>query len=244
MSSTANIDMSTVTLEGLCAKIEKGKESKTDNEPIEFVPETVLAGLINQKAVENVLQHSTGHGELQLAAPISVLAEFFSKEAFKVFAILAMNHHFPGAFNLPLLDHLYQKGFRDDMLPVQKRSLKTGWEIESCNRNADPDKIVREAFRYGDGSPWGKHGLAPWTIDQFYQSWQWPFVPPVFFEDKFRYEFPYQIRLPFTRSGERKKSDSFYSYVEDKSIHVDHIPRDLVRAPRPSMNPLQRLRAY
>jgi hypothetical protein len=152
------------------------------------------------------------------------LAEFFSKNAYKGFAILATNRRFD------LMEHFFRNGFHNDMLPVQKRKLEApnkGSKIESCNEGDFDDKKVCEVFPWGGSSPWSSD---PYFVNQFCEVWQWPFVAPVFVKNKFRYTFPPETRLPFTRIGKRKNSDlSFYSYVEETSVHLGHFPNDLVR---------------
>lgn len=204
----------------------------------EFIPETVLGKLISLEAVENVLRHSKDHHKLQLGTPIPELAQWFSKYAFKVFAILAKNNQ------LHLIEHLYHKHIRDDMLPVRMRWLnekKRRYEIKPCNMKLDGDKrldenTVREAFCCGPNSPWGPDPTN--GIYLFYNLWQWPLLPPVFIKDQFRYEFQLEVRLPFTRIGARNLSpNSLYSYVQERSIHADHLPKNLEIAVDDQGNP-------
>jgi hypothetical protein len=143
-----------------------------------------------------------------------------------------------------LTQNFYRKGFRDDMLPVRKRRLEQDsmtWEIESCNKRAFDGNRVPEVFRWGPSSPWGRDS---YRVDQFCQHWQWPFVPPVFVVGNFRYIFPEETRLPFTRSGEKKDSDAttLYSYVEKMSVHASHLPKNPVRCLSFLLNSFRRLR--
>ena len=233
MSPRAKIDESAITLRGMLANINIAMEPE-DDDALKFVPESVLKRIMNPKSVEKVLEDHISR--LQATGkppqtPISELTEFFTTKAFKVFAILAENN------SLDLVEQFYQNGFHNDMLPVRKKLLTTNpkvWEIESYNTGDGVDEKAREkvreqvrnVFRYGGESPWGTDSR---LINKFYQDWQWPFIPPVFLKGKFRYEFPVQIHLPFTRSANKKESAvSFFSYVQEKSVHADHLPKDFV----------------
>jgi hypothetical protein len=233
MAPKAKIDESAITLVGMLTNINIAMEPEDDDAP-KFVPESVLKRIVNPKSVEKVLEDHIANLQATREpprTPISDLIKFFTTKAFKVFAILAEND------SLHLVEQFYQNDFRDDMLPVRKKpsTANTGdREIESFNTGDGVDEIARErvqeqvrnVFRYGGESPWGPDSR---LINKFYQEWQWPFIPPVFSEDKFRYEFPVQVHLPFTKSGSKKDSAvSFYSYVHEKSVHVDHVPKNLV----------------
>jgi hypothetical protein len=205
--------MSQQALEDLRDSIEQKLVTSGEKE---FIPEASLVQLINPQVVRSILEDDATED----------LIEFFSEKAFKVFAILAMNDGSKDLFR-----HMYEKRFQDDMLPVRKHwSSDEGsrLELHSCTEGAD-NESVKAAFRYGNGSPWGRR---PDKIKSFSESWQWPYTTPVFVEDNFRYKFPDGMRLPFTKRREKKTGNShssLYSYVEEKSIHVDHIPRNLVR---------------
>jgi hypothetical protein len=226
MSSRINIDMSTFTLKDMLDDSDTVMECSISKsfDTLKFVSETRLAKLTTPEAVKEVLQERKSELKLSPYVDLSELAEFFSQKAFKVFAILATNQGFD------LMEHFWRNNFQNDMLPVRKRMLEdgtNGWVIESCNKDVLDDTKVCEVFRSGSSSPWGPN---PYRIKQFCENWQWPFVPPVFVESTFRYKFPEETRLPFTRDGETKDSQfSLYSYVQEKSIHIDHLPRNLVR---------------
>jgi hypothetical protein len=230
MPSEAKIDMSADTLKGVRTNIGAVTVFKKQNN-LKFIPETLLAKVMNPTAVKGVLGEQRAKLNLKSTVTIDELANFFSKEAFKIFAILATYDLFG------LVEHFWQHDFQNDLLPVRKRWLNDDdWEIESC---IDGDQIVveireqiqakvRKVFSWGDDSPWG---VRDDLVRQFCDYWQWEFVSPVFVEDRFRYEFPDEIHLPFTRVGVEKqpKSDTFYSYVQEMSIHADHLPKALVR---------------
>lgn len=233
MPSETNIDMPASTLDDLCDQIGEGMlpqtdddtENQSDDWDLEFIPETVLKNLISTDAVGNVLRHSKEHHRLQLNTPIPELAQWFSENAVKLFAILADNHQ------LHLIEHMYHERIRDDMLPVKGRKKGKTYEMKPCKKSSDDDQErVCRAFQSGAKSPWGPRG-----VDHFYLVWQWRFVSPVFLKDEFRYDFQPQVRLPFTRIGVKNLSqNSLYSHVQEMSVHADHLPKDLVRHPAPS----------
>jgi hypothetical protein len=223
-SSTTNIKMSESTLNDMLDDVDTVMECSTID-AFKFAPETLLRRLTTPETVKKVLQEYSRETALTQNTTISDLVQFYSDKAFKVFAILATNRGFD------LIEHFYVKGFQDDMLPVRKKrsgqDSKT-WEIESCNKGTFDGSRVPETFRWGPSSPWGRDS---WRVDQFCQHWQWPFVPPVLIEGKFRYNFPDEIRLPFTRSWGKKDSEptTLYSYVEKMSVHAGHLPKNSVR---------------
>jgi len=213
--------MSVVTCEDMIEKIANAMVCR--KQPAQkFVPHTLLRQLMTWDAVRGVLLE---HNSELCQDTNPELVEFFSKNSFKVFAILVMNEQ------LHLAQHFYQCRFEDNMLPVEQVWLDDNgddWKIGLCNKGSSYDKILRDTFRLGQDSPWGKRAR---SIENFCQSWQWPFIPPIFVKDTFRYKFPDSIHLPFIESFDRKlPSDcSFYSYVEEKCVHVDHLPEDAVR---------------
>jgi len=252
MSLRTNADTPASTLEELCKKIkkemipprrqannnsgpQKNKQPKQEETLRQFIPQNVLKRLISRDAVQNVLQHSKVHLETQLDSPIPDLAEWFSSKAPKVFAILAKafeqvdSDKIAGKARVTLrrIEHLYKVGIHDDMLPVEFIWLdddQTEYEIKSWKDGAGYDEKVREAFTCGGGGPWGS--TARNAIFWFCESWQWLIVPPVFVEDEFEYTFSKNARLPFTRvKGTITNPNSLYSYVQERSIHVDHLPR-------------------
>jgi hypothetical protein len=238
ISPRTNIKMSAVNLNDMFDNVDAVMECSM-SDTFKFAPETLLRRLTTPEAVKKVLQVHGTEIKLTQNIIISDLAKFYSDRAFKVFAILTTNYRFD------LIEHFYRNAFQDDMLPVRKRRLEQGsksWEVESCDKGAFDGNRVPEVFRWGPSSPWGENS---YRVDQFCQHWQWPFVPPVFVEGKFRYIFPEETHLPFTRSGERKDSDlTLFSYVEEKSVHSGHLPKNPVRYFSFLLNPFQRLRVY
>lgn len=239
ISSIINIKMSAITLNDMLEDVDRVMGCSTIDDTIKFAPETLLRRLTTPEAIKKVLQEYRTEVKLTENISISELARFYSERAFKVFAILTTNRCFD------LIEHFYRNSFQDDMLPIRKRRLEQGsknWEIESWNMGAFDGKKVPEVFRWGPSSPWGRNS---YRVDQFCQNWQWPFVPPVFVEGKFRYIFPKETRLPFTRSGKRKDKDpSFFSYVEEKSVHAGHLPKNPVRYLGFLINSFQELHVY
>jgi hypothetical protein len=223
ISTRTNGRMSAVNLNDMLDDVDTVMECSM-SDTFKFAPEPLLRRLMTPEAAKKVLQAHRTEVKLSQNIILSDLAKFYSDKAFKVFAILTTNCCYG------LIEHFYRNSFQDDMLPVRKRRLEQGskkWEVESCDKGAFDSNKIPEIFRWGPSSPWGP---SPYRVDQFCQHWQWPFVPPVFVEGKFRYIFPEEIRLPFTRSGERKDSDlTLYSYVEEKSVHAGHLPKNPVR---------------
>jgi hypothetical protein len=231
MSSRSTIDLSADTLQGVLANIQIATEAE-EYWMADFVPVTVLGDIINRRAVKGVLLEHSSLLTLEPPIPMAELADFFSTKAYKVFAILAQNE------SLHLIEHFYQNGFQDDMLPVRKTLLSNrskDWEIVPCKyRDCDGETArekfratVRKTFRCGGDQP---RGPTPKEIKHFLEYWQWPFIAPVFVKEEFEYEFPDGIRLPFTWSAGPKPNSDFllYSEVEEKSVHADHLPKDLV----------------
>ena len=234
------------TLHDLCKKIDQATLPQSDNVmgnsldedsenfmdddldlENEFVPETILRKLINPDAVENVLRHSRDHHGLKLQVPIPELAQWFSKDAFKLFAILAKNGH------LNLIEHLYHKRIQDDILPITpKKTMKLEADCKLKpydKRFDDSEQNVSKALHYSQHDLWDVEPKK--IIRHFHLTWQWQFTSPVFVKDQFRYRFHSKVRLPFTRTGAKNMSpNSLYSYVQEKSVHVDHLPKDLVRS--------------
>ncbi|CZR58814.1 uncharacterized protein PAC_08706 [Phialocephala subalpina] len=222
-STTRRNDMSAITEQQIRESI-RARMLYLDAINLEFIPETLLRNIITQSAVESVLQNSSN---LTLNSSIPELARFYSAEAFKVFAILVMNHR------LNLIEHFYENRFQNYMLPVKGMRVENeneSWIIEPCN-------VGREAYdreKMGKTFQWLENS---YQAEYFWKLWQWPYIPPVFTREKFRYDFPDEIHLPFTRSSETKPSESNYSNVEGKSVHIDHFPRDFETAMDDQGNP-------
>jgi hypothetical protein len=125
MPSEAKIDMSADTLKGVRTNIGAVTVFKKQNN-LKFIPETLLAKVMNPTAVKGVLGEQRAKLNLKSTVTIDELANFFSKEAFKIFAILATYDLFG------LVEHFWQHDFQNDLLPVRKRWLNDDdWEIES-----------------------------------------------------------------------------------------------------------------
>ncbi|KAH7156589.1 hypothetical protein EDB81DRAFT_928634 [Dactylonectria macrodidyma] len=179
----------------MCSNVEEQK----------FVPETQLRALLNRADVEATLQKCK---PLRNPATIPELAEFIITKAYKVFAILIMidKPHLIGQF--------YGKNFSQEMLPVREPSAigKGIWKLEPYNNdNHSHTFFCREDSWWTDV-----------TADHFF-SQQWAFTAPKFVTDQFRYEFEMKRHLPFTNLEKKGQGNSAYSWVEERSVHVDHI---------------------
>jgi hypothetical protein len=192
---------------------------------------TTLVKIINLHAVKGVLLEHSSSLTLDPPIPTEKLVKFFSETAVKVFAILAHRDR------LDLVEHFYQNGFQDRMLPVQSKTPGSANEdliLGPYNRSGgdddDDDEKVRNPFTWRGNNPQGPKKLTKRDVNDFYETWQWPFTPPVFVHDQFVYEFRVEMRLPFTRSAGPMKNSDFllYSEVKEKSVHTDHPPKNPV----------------
>ena len=216
-STLANTNTVTPPLELM---IEMAMLSHPTGQRPEFIPVSVLQQMMNYETVKDFLEQC---GE-DFDEAIPELARFFSNRAFKVFAILVRHRQ------LSLVNRFYQSLIDDSMLPIYKQYRivegKTDWRIESYNNSFNYDAVLSNVFHVGD--PWDKQ------IDEFCESWQWPFVPPVFVRTRFRYKFPDKVRLPFTGIRRIKPWVSNPGSVVKESVHIDHVPNDPVRKLNPN----------
>ncbi|KAH7155791.1 hypothetical protein B0J13DRAFT_521913 [Dactylonectria estremocensis] len=170
-----------------------------------FVSETKLKTLLNKPDVEAIIQTCE---QLRNTAMIPDLAEFVVTKAYKIFAILIMigEPH--------LISQFYEKKFSQEMLPI-KNPLATEdgiWKLEPYNKeHSGRPFICREDSLWNDV-----------TANHFY-SQQWAFIAPKFVKNQFRYKFETERHLPFTNIEKEGNGGSAYSWVEERSVHVDHI---------------------
>ena len=160
-----------------------------------FLPESALAGLINEEAVSAVLEPSD-----YLDLEKTELISFICNLAPKVFTILTYidTQH--------LIGHFYKCKFDDSRLPV------TGDGIEKLGSDALTDSPFRDEI-------WKRHTKARF---EFFES-QWYFLSPVFRSDRFRYKLSSNDRMPFVDENCQAHIDSNFSEVEKWRIHCDHL---------------------
>ncbi|KAI1144725.1 kinase-like domain-containing protein [Nemania diffusa] len=185
----------------------------------EFLPETELLDLVHKDTIAAILQAIPESLKRNQQTKDDVLADYFAQHALKVFAILVRTdllHH---------IEYLHKKCVQDKMLPIKltwRNYSRDAWDVGSYDKNTD-DEEIRQAFGcIGDvDNPWEDH-----TIERFFDG-QWPLVPARFYKHQFRYNFPLQIRLPFTWTSKNVNPGSFFSWVEEKCVHAHYFPKDL-----------------
>lgn len=181
---------------------------------LQFVPTGILDRILDRATVGRVLEQH----KRNLDVDISALESFICSNARRIFAILAW------ADSEPLIEQFYLHGFVDEQLPV-----RVHLEVN------DDDLYEATSFRLGnisiDRHPFNYHQWTDRNIETFCDNDQWPFLSPVFEEDKFRYKFHERTRMPFVEERHRSLKESYFSVVEEWRIHRDHIrtPRLIVR---------------
>lgn len=189
----------------------------------EFLPETELLDLVDKDTIAAILQAIPESQKGNQQTDDDVLADYFAQHALKVFAILVRTgllHH---------MEYLHKKCVQDEMLPIKltwRNYSRDAWDVGSYGKSTD-DEEIRQAFGcIGDAdNPWEDD-----TTERFFDG-QWPLVPARFYKNQFRYNFPQQIRLPFTWTGKDVNPGSFFSWVEEKCVHAHYFPKDLVGYP-------------
>lgn len=206
-SETTKADMSAVTAGELHADIRRATQNLTiEDESTHFVPGTLLAQLITPRTVESVLHNVSATNNPELV-------EFFSSRAVKVFVILFR------ISRLNLVEHFYKNSCEDDVLPVRMKYINkdcASWKMESYH-NGDWKSASARAqavFRHIE-----------WNDITDFCNKQWQFIPPVFDNNEFRYDFPDNTRLPFIRKGDHQvlSTSTLFSKVEGCSIHAAHL---------------------
>ncbi|KAI0111227.1 kinase-like domain-containing protein [Nemania sp. FL0031] len=187
----------------------------------EFLPEASLFKLVDADTVAAVLQSNPDVRCPNQQTEDRVLAEYFAQNAPKVFAVLvrtSLLHH---------MEYLYRKRVLDKMLPINlvwRNYSKNKWDVKSYDKSTDDEKIGQVFgcdVDAGAGNPWDDE-----TIERFFDG-QWPLVPARFDKDKFRYNFPEPIRLPFTWVGNDVDYHSKTSWVREERVHADYFPKGL-----------------
>jgi hypothetical protein len=208
-----------ITMADDLRKLIKEATIKLKQGTLKFVPDTCLASLMKKEVVIRVLEESQCSSRLKKKIPIGDLADFIIKDAYKVFATLLMME------KPHLIEQFYGTDFRQDMLPVRNRTPEDNdkWEVVSYGEQDHYESL--SGIFSGDETPWDDN-----AVTDFCDYKQWQFVIPVFTREKFRYNFPDEIHLPFIKTlWKRDDGLSEYSWMEQKSIHIDHIWNDPVR---------------
>ncbi|KAF2468329.1 HET-domain-containing protein [Lindgomyces ingoldianus] len=182
-----------------------------DEPNLQFVPNGVLDKLVCEDAVKKVLEKHRS----KLKTDISTLAVFVCTRAKRLFATLVF------AEVEYLIDNFYEHDFEDEKLPV---SLKGGtergiWKVEASLLK-DENKIIN-AHPFNDREFWTHRKIA-----DFQNTYQWPFLCPVFVKDQFEYQFHGRFRMPFLDEESISSKESIFSTVEEWRIHRDHIEID------------------
>ena len=179
-----------------------------------FLPVCALDQLFHNVMIERTLEDHRS----TLSTDLSSLELYIRSKATRLFAILAW------AESEPLIEQFYQRQFRDEHLPVELRINKE-------------DLVEAISYQLGtigiDEHPFNERQWTDRTMDDFCHTYQWPFLSPVIHQDRFRYRFHELTRMPFMDEQSRSRKESFFSVVEEWSIHRDHIraPKFIVSDP-------------
>lgn len=183
--------------------------SLRDRCDLRFLPDSSLKVLICERAVLEALEkHKSG-----LLADVSDLVKFVCTRAQRLFAILAWSDA------ESLIDQFYEQMFDDDSLPVKVVvDYNEGLVKASTWREGKLSMIKDPPFHHFFENPWTER-----TIDHFCDDDQWLFLSPVFEQHKFRYSFHDRCRMPFVEDEPRSQKESYFSVVEEWSIHRGHL---------------------
>lgn len=179
---------------------EKMVHAKDSN--LRFLPAGELNRLVDSTTVVKVLQKYEFHDTQDLAS-------FVCNEASKVFAILVW------ADAPRLIQEFFQHNFVDKNLPVHL-SINDEDMVEVCT--LQPGNASIDSHPFNNDLHWTER-----TIDDFCNTYQWPFLSPVFIEDQFRYKFHENTHMPFIDEQHRSQKETFFSVVEEWRLHRDHI---------------------
>ncbi|PVH91951.1 kinase-like protein [Periconia macrospinosa] len=181
---------------------------------LQFLPETALKELFN---IENIAKILESHKE-RLQSDISILLSYIETRATRIFAVLAWSQL------EELIEEFFLYDFNDEKLPVRV-------EI-------DEEQNLIEAFSFRsrwlsvDEHPFNFNRWTERNIDAFCDHDQWPFLSPIFYEEKFRYEFHERTRMPFVDERPQSEKETLFSVVQEWRIHRDHIRNPhLIRLP-------------
>jgi hypothetical protein len=191
--------LSCENMANLYRRIKESMELKTTTSTC-FLAESLLKELICESTVKTALEQ---HG---LETNVSEIAAFIRDKGRRLFAILVY------AGQAKQIEKYYENGFTDDLLPVKVKSRNdNGYTLESLATKGANLKAVDATF-----SSWDEQ-----AIDHFCEVAQWPFLAPVFREEKFQYAFYEESRMPFLDL--RSVTESNFSIVSEGYIHRDHL---------------------
>lgn len=130
---------------------------------------------------------------------IEDLAKYVMTRAKQVFLTLVFSQ------TVSKMKTLQNGGFKDEDLPVCIKSRKI------CKTNSDSPL---ECFADWNSS----------DIDNFHEK-QWTFLAPVFYENKFMYEFDRHHRLPFLSAKQPGDGSGHFGEVRKVQLHFAHYQR-------------------
>ncbi|KAI1173823.1 hypothetical protein F4777DRAFT_589617 [Nemania sp. FL0916] len=116
-----------------------------------------------------------------------------------------------------LIKTFHRDDFNENMLPIEHEGSKNRWSVKSRfneTSNTASDMVLQKVFappewRYTD-------------VDNFCETNQWHFFPLVFTQEKFRYEIPSDMRLPYAPATKKAKTAaSNNSRVQMRSIYAE-----------------------
>ncbi|KAF1957936.1 HET-domain-containing protein [Byssothecium circinans] len=182
-----------------------------------FLPASVLKQLITWEAVVAALEECDSISKKE----VPVLANYVCDGAQKLFAILVWSDQ------ISRIKHFAKTGFKDELLPVRVvfnyEDSNKRWDVDSLAKKLTDTKIVDNTFT---PSAWRMASL-----DNFYGSHQWPFLSPVFEENKFKYTIPEKCHMPFLMPSDSKRNSlkhSHFSVVQGWEVHRDHLRTNII----------------
>ncbi|KAJ2995681.1 hypothetical protein NUW58_g1203 [Xylaria curta] len=181
---------------------EKLRESGTDQGE-RFLIRSALEPLLRPETVKDVLNDAKWLGK---DVDIQKLADFIKDKALSVFAILIKmdKPHLIKSF-------FHEKDFKDSMLPIKYDGPRSDWFVESYFSKTS-NAVLRKVFT--------QNGWKYADVVEFCDTHQWHFFPLVFTKERFRYDVPSDMRLPYAPANKvLKTTHSNYSRVERKSIY-------------------------
>ncbi|KAI0543765.1 hypothetical protein F4679DRAFT_577374 [Xylaria curta] len=112
-----------------------------------------------------------------------------------------------------LIKSFHVHDFKENMLPIKYEGKPSEWSVKSYFNTAS-DSTLEKIFTQDE---WIYADVA-----EFCDTNQWHFFPLVFTKERFRYNIPSDMRLPYTPAAkELKTAGTNYSLVEKRSIYSE-----------------------
>jgi hypothetical protein len=186
-------------------KVIKDQMVLHEKHDLRFLPEKTLKQLLGKQEIMETLRKLKPPPQTD----IPTLASFVCDKVIKLFAILAWSEV------EYLIEQFYLHGFGDEHLPIGYNSNGHGAETVFSQQSGNGSPVDDHPFKY--------HYWTERHLELFCDEDQWHFLSPVFSENQFRYTFPNSIRMPFVDLCARSQKESFFSVVQERRIHRDHL---------------------